>query len=102
MISTDGTVPPMVRPISEIMPRSWVSSSLAMAQPAFTSPTRLRFGTTTSVKKVSQNTEVPLMSWIGRATTPGLRISNSTKLMPPCLGWLAVRTKQKIQSARWA
>ena len=37
---------------------------------------------------------------IGRVVTPGVLMSNSTKLMPRCLGASgSVRTRQKIQSA---
>ena len=42
-----------------------------MVQPPFSGPTRFSFGTFTSVKKVSQKGVVPLISWIGRASTPG-------------------------------
>ena len=42
----------------------------------------------------------PLISLIGRVVTPGLAMSNRTKLMPSCLlPLLSVRTRQKIQSA---
>ena len=42
-----------------------------MVQPPFSGPIRFSFGTFTSVKKVSQNGEVPVISLIGRTSTPG-------------------------------
>ena len=87
------------RPMPEIISRSWPSRYLATSQPLFSSPTRLALGTFTSLKKVSQKGEWPEISRIGRVETPGLSMSNSRKLMPPCLVVLSVRTRQKIQSA---
>ena len=83
----------------EIISRSWPSRYLATSQPRFSSPTRLDLGTTTSSKKVSQKGEDPEINRIGLVETPGVCMSNSTKLMPPCLAALSVRTRQKIQSA---
>ena len=70
-----------------------------MVQPLLSSPTRLPFGTFTSVKKVSQKGEAPEIIVIGRASTPGDIMSNSRKLMPSCFFVGSVRTRQKIQSA---
>ena len=70
-----------------------------MSQPPFSFPTRLPFGTFTSVKKVSQNGELPLISLIGRVSTPGDVMSNRMNEMPSCFFALSVRTRQKIQSA---
>ena len=42
---------------------------------------------------------LPLISRIGLVETPGVAMSNSRKLMPPCLDSVEVRTRQKIQSA---
>ena len=70
-----------------------------MSQPLFTSPTSWSLGTCTSVKKVSQKGLSPEISWIGRASTPALFMSNSRKLMPSCFLVESVRTRQKIQSA---
>ena len=64
--------------------RSNCSRRLAIVQPPFSGPNRFSFGTFTSVKKVSQKGEVPLISWIGRASTPGAFMSISRKLMPSC------------------
>ena len=68
-------------------------------QPPFSGPTRFSFGTFTSVKKVSQNGEVPVISLIGRTSTPGDCMSISRKLMPSCFLVVSVRTRQKHQSA---
>ena len=74
-----------------------------MVQPPFSGPIRFSFGTFTSVKKVSQNGVVSLISRIGRASTPGVFMSISRKLMPSCfLAFGSVRTRQKHQSANWA
>ena len=62
-------------------------------------PTSWSLGTFTSVKKVSQKGDEPLISWIGRVSTPGVVMSNSTKEMPSCFFVVSVRTRQKIQSA---
>ena len=70
-----------------------------MSQPPFSLPTSCSFGTFTSVKKVSQNGLSPLISLIGRASTPGVVMSNRTKEMPSCFFDVSVRTRQKIQSA---
>jgi hypothetical protein len=75
---------------------------LATVQPPFSGPTRFSFGTFTSVKKVSQKGVVPLISRIGRVSTPGLRISIRRKLIPSCFFDWSVRTRQKHQSARCA
>jgi hypothetical protein len=83
-------------------PRSCCRTFFAISQPPFSLPTRLPLGTATSVKKVSQNTEAPLIKVIGRVSTPGLAMSKSRKLIPPCLLAVSVRTRQKIQSARFA
>ena len=86
--------------MAPIMSRSCVSKYLAIVQPPFSSPTRLRFSTRTSSKKVSQNGDLPEMRVIGRVDTPGVAMSNRTKLMPVCLLAVgSVRTRQKIQSA---
>ena len=52
-----------------------------------------------SVKKVSQNGDSPLISLIGRVSTPGEAMSIRTKLMPSCFFEVSVRTRQKHQSA---
>ena len=79
--------------------RSYCNSRLAISQPPFSFPTIWFFGTFTSVKKVSQKGDWPEMSLIGRASTPGVVMSNSTKEMPSCFFVVSVRTRQKIQSA---
>src|SRR5690625_5938705 len=57
-------------------------------------------GTRTLSKKVWQNSDSPLSSWMGVVDTPGEAMSISMKLMPACLGPLvSVRTRAKIQSA---
>ena len=58
-------------PMPPIISRSCVSRYLAMVQPALSSPTRLRRGTLTLSKKVSQNGDLPEISMIGRVVTPG-------------------------------
>ena len=70
-----------------------------MSQPWFSRPTRFSLGTFTSVKKVSQKGLSPEISWMGRASIPGVVMSNSTKEMPSCFLVASVRTRQKIQSA---
>src|ERR1700683_1525620 len=89
-----------MRPIPPIMSRSWGGRYFAMSHPLFMVPTRFSLGTMTSSKNVSQNGDEPEINVIGLVETPALSISNSTKLMPSCLGTLVlVRTRQKIQSA---
>ena len=73
-----------------------------MVQPPLSGPTRFSFGTFTSVKKVSQKGELPLISWIGRTSTPGVAMSIRMKLMPSCFLVVSVRTRQKHHSAYWA
>ena len=70
-----------------------------MSQPLLIWPTRLPLGIFTSVKKVSQNGLSPLISLIGRVSTPGSRMSISTNEMPSCFLEGSVRTRQKHQSA---
>ena len=72
---------------------------MAISQPPFSFPTSCAFGTFTSVKNVSQNGDEPEISLIGRASTPGVVMSNRTKEMPSCFFDVSVRTRQKIQSA---
>ena len=79
--------------------RSYCSSRLAISHPPFSLPTRLPFGIFTSVKNVSQNGLSPLISLIGRVSTPGRRMSISTNEMPSCFFVVSVRTRQKHQSA---
>src|SRR5580693_3188447 len=73
-----------------------------MVQPPFSGPIRFSFGTFTSVKKVSQNGELPEMSWIGLTSTPGDFMSISRNEIPSCFLVLSVRTRQKHQSANCA
>ena len=70
-----------------------------MVQPPFSGPTRSFFSARASVKKVSQNGEEPAISGIGRTSTPGWCMVNSTKLIPSCFFEVSVRTRQKHQSA---
>src|SRR5580704_14960981 len=92
--------PPPPPPPPEIPLRSNCSRRLAMVQPPLSGPTRFSFGTFTSVKKVSQNGVVSLISRIGLGSTPGVFMSISRKLIPSCfLALGSVRTKQKHQSA---
>ena len=70
-----------------------------MVQPLFSSPTKWLAGTWTFSKNVSQNTDLPLISRIGRGRTPGSAMSISRKLIPSCFFTVgSVRTRQKIQS----
>src|SRR5271163_2071038 len=90
----------VVPPMPPIMSRSCVSRYFAMSHPLLSLPTRLAFGTSTSSKKVWQKGDAPEIRVIGLVETPGLSMSNRTKLMPSCLGAFgSVRTRQKIQSA---
>ena len=75
-----------------------------MVQPPFSGPTRFSFGTLTSVKKVSQKGEAPEISLIGRASTPGVRMSTKMNEMPSCRFFSTgdVRASTKIQSAHCA
>ena len=83
--------------------RSCSSRRLAMVQPLLSCPTRCDAGTCTFSKNVSQNTDLPLISLIGRGRTPGSSMSISRKLMPSCFFTVgSVRTRQKIQSDRCA
>jgi hypothetical protein len=76
---------------------------LAIVQPPFISPTRLRASAFTFSKKTWQNSEAPLISWMGEIVTPGWWRSKRMKLMPSCLAAVgSVRTRQNIQSARCA
>ena len=72
---------------------------MPIVQPCPSSPTRFSFGTFTSVKKVSQKGDMPLIILIGFTSTPGAVMSISRKLMPLCLSDLSVRTRQKHLSA---
>src|SRR6195952_5851766 len=103
LASSLGTPPPSARPAPPPAPdrplRSCCRRRLAIDQPPFNGPTRFSLGTFTSVKKVSQNGELPLISLIGRVSTPGDFMSISRKEMPSCLRVLSVRTRQKHQSA---
>ena len=74
--------------------RSYCSSRLAIVHPPFSGPNSWSFGTFTSVKKVSQNGEVPLISLIGRTSTPGACMSIKRKLIPSCFFDVSVRTRQ--------
>ena len=45
----------------------------------------------------------PSMVTMGLTSTPGSRMSMSTKEIPSCgLTWVSVRTRQNIMSAHWA
>ena len=80
--------------------RSWPSSAFATVQPPFTSPMTWWTGVRTSWKKVSQKGEAPLISRIGRTSTPGDAMSTRMKVMPRCFFTSGlVRTSMKIQSA---
>ena len=86
-----------------IIDRSWLSSALATVQPSLTVLTTFLAGTRTSVRKVSQNGDEPLMSLIGRVSTPGVSMSIRMKVMPRCLGASgSVLTSMNIQSAKLA
>src|ERR1700712_5397742 len=87
----------------EIIARSCCSRYFATSQPRLTVPTRLAFGTRTLSKNVSQNGERPEINRIGLVETPGEAMSNRIKLMPSCFfAEVSVRTRQKIQSAKFA
>ena len=79
--------------------RSCCSRRLPIVQPPLSGPTMSSFSARASVKKVSQNGELPAISLIGRVSTPGWRMLISTKLMPSCFLVVSVRTRQKHQSA---
>ena len=93
-----------VEPNAEaIMLRSWLSSDLATVQPLLISKMTFLAGTCTSVRNVSQNGDAPLMSLIGRVSTPAEAMSMRMKVMPACfLASGSVRTSRNIQSARLA
>ena len=85
------------------MVRSWASSAFATVQPLLTFDTTFATGTRTSVRKVSQNGDEPLISLIGFTETPGVSMSNRMNEMPSCfLAFGSVRTRQNCQSARSA
>ena len=69
-------------PVAEMFWRSYCSRRLAISQPPFSLPTIWSLGTFTSVKKVSQKGEEPLISRIGLVVTPSEAMSNSMKVMP--------------------
>jgi hypothetical protein len=96
--------PPAAEPnASAIIVRSWASSAFATVQPLLILETTLRTGTRTSVRKVSQNGDEPLISLIGFTETPGDSMSKSRNEIPSCfLAFGSVRTRQNIQSARSA
>ena len=81
--------------------RSKLRRVLATVQPLFSPPTTFSFSAFTSVKKVSQNGELPLMSRIGRTSMPGVFMSIEHEVMPLCLVVSSVRTSMKIQFAYW-
>ena len=70
-----------------------------MVQPPLSGPIRFSLGTFTSVKKVSQKGELPLISLIGRTSTPGDFMSIRRNEMPSCFLVLSVRTSAKHMSA---
>ena len=70
-----------------------------MVQPPFSGPSRSFFSALASVRNVSQNGELPAIRLIGRTSTPGWSMGNSTKEMPSCFFVVSVRTRQKHQSA---
>ena len=61
------------------------------------------FGTRTSTKNSSANSESPRMVWIGRTVMPGDFRSISSMVMPAWRGFAcgSVRTSANIQSAKW-
>ena len=62
---------------SDEMPRSYVRVVMAMRQPSFISPMRFCLDTRTLSKKVSLNSELPVICFRGRTVTPGLCMSTS-------------------------
>ena len=73
---------------------------MATAHPSFTSPITWPPGTRTSVKKTSANPACASSCTIGRASTPGERMSSARKVIPAWRGASgSVRTSANIQSA---
>src|SRR5262245_27240960 len=73
---------------------------MATRQPSFIGPTRFCFGTRTLSKKVSLNSEFPVICFRGLTVMPGLCMSTRRKEMPRCFGALeSVRTSRIHQSA---
>ena len=91
---------PAAKPKLEINFLSCCKSFFAIVHPAFSSPIKFAFGTSTLSKKVSQKGDLPEIKVMGFVLTPFVCISISKKLIPSCFGSLApVLTKAKIQSA---
>src|ERR1700722_14965061 len=92
--------PPPAPPGAPVwLARSGCSRRLPPVQPTLIGPSISSFVHLASVKKVSQNGDEPLISLIGRVSTPLWRMFSSMKLMPSCfLAWKSVRTRQPHQS----
>ena len=75
--------------------RSWVSVRIAVSQPRFSSPTRFSRGTATSVRKISLKPASPVISRIGRTSTPGARMSITSALIPSWLARVRVGAHQR-------
>ncbi len=66
----------------DMLERSCCRSRFPIVQPAFRGPTRSFFSARASVRKVSQNGELPAISLIGRTSTSGWCMVKSTNEMP--------------------
>ena len=101
--ASPGAAPPTPPSAEPSVPRSCWSSRLATVHPPFRGPTTCLAWARASLKKTGEKCAVPSISMSGATSTPGWSIGKRMKEMPSCLGAsVSVRTRQKIQSARWA
>ena len=77
MIATRAPNTPSSRALDASMLRSCLSVVLAIFQPSPRWPTRLLWGTRTSVKKTSLNSDWPVIVLRGRISMPGVSIGIS-------------------------
>ena len=76
------------------------SVARATVQPPSTGPTTSSSGTNTSLKKTSLNSELPVVIFSGRTSTPSACMSMTIVVMPSCFGTSGlVRTVAKPMPA---
>ena len=76
-------LPPPPPPIDTL---SLPSVARATVQPPSTGPTTSSSGTNTSLKNTSLNSELPVVIFSGRTSTPSACMSIAIIVMPSCLG----------------
>ncbi len=77
---------PQSAPPLESETRSLAKVTLARSHPRFSSPTRFSAGMRTSSRKTSLKRWTPVISTMGRTSTPGASIGQMKYEIPRCLG----------------